>query len=68
MQLLDDHVTIFRMIMLGRRTFPKICEDSWFATYLGSNIMASLEADEGIFQREESFEGFGEAPDFASEI
>ncbi|KAF9882663.1 hypothetical protein FE257_005665 [Aspergillus nanangensis] len=64
MQLFDEDISIFHIMVLGRKTFPNITEDSWFAEYLTSKIMASFEADEGIFQREEFFEGFGEAHDF----
>lgn len=64
MQLFGEDISIFHIIVLGRQTFPRITEDSWFAEYLTSKIMASFEADEAMFQREEFFEGFGKALDF----
>lgn len=64
MQLFDDDVSIFHILALARKTFPRITDDTWFSAYLTSKIMASFEADEGIFQRDEFFEAFGEALDF----
>ncbi|KAL4918411.1 hypothetical protein BDW62DRAFT_200791 [Aspergillus aurantiobrunneus] len=64
MQLFDRHVTLFDIIYLGRRYFSRITEDAWFCEYLTHKIMASFEIDEEIFQQEEFFNAFGEAPDF----
>lgn len=63
-QLFDEDVSIFHIIVLGRKTFPRITEASWFAEYLTTKIMQTFEEDEQIFQREEFFEGFGQAPYF----
>jgi hypothetical protein len=63
-QIFDKDVSIIDIIALGRKAFPKISEELWFSEYLTARITASFEADEGIFQREQFFEGFGETPDF----
>ncbi|KAE8399531.1 hypothetical protein BDV37DRAFT_229400 [Aspergillus pseudonomiae] len=63
-QLFDDDVSISHIIVLARETFPRITHDTWFAAYFTSKILASFEAEEEMFQREEFFEGFGEALDF----
>lgn len=63
-QIFDKEVSIIDIISLGRKAFPKISEEPWFSEYLTARITASFEADEGIFQREQFFEGFGETPDF----
>ncbi|KAL2867531.1 uncharacterized protein BJX67DRAFT_380884 [Aspergillus lucknowensis] len=63
-QLFDDGVSIFHIIVLARRTFPRITQEAWFSAYLTSKILASFEADDEMFQREEFFEGYGEALDF----
>ena len=64
MQTFDKDIPIFDIIALGRKNFPRITEDTWFSEYLTAKIMASFEADEQIFQREEFLEGFGKALDF----
>lgn len=63
-QIFDNDIALFDVISLGRKYFPKITEDAWFSEYLTNKIMTSFEAEEGIFQQEEFFNGFGEAPDF----
>jgi hypothetical protein len=63
-QTFDKEVSIIDIISLGRKAFPKISEEPWFSEYLTARITASFEADEGIFQRGQFFEGFGETPDF----
>ncbi|KAH2679558.1 hypothetical protein KXW53_005819 [Aspergillus fumigatus] len=63
-QIFDKEVSIIDIISLGRKAFPKISEEPWFSEYLTARITASFEADEGIFQREQFFEGFGETLDF----
>jgi hypothetical protein len=63
-QIFDKEVSIIDIISLGRKAFPKILEEPWFSEYLTARITASFEADEGIFQREQFFEGFGETLDF----
>jgi hypothetical protein len=64
MQVFDNDVSIIDTISLGRKIFPRISEDPWFSEYLTDKITASFQADEGIFQREQFFEGFGESLDF----
>ena len=63
-QTFDNNVSIFDIIALGRKNFRRITEDAWYSEYLTTKIMASFENDERIFQQEEFFKGFGEAPDF----
>lgn len=63
-QIFDGDVQIFDIIAVGRKYFPRITEDPWFSEYLTSKIMAIFETKEGIFQQEEFYHGFGEAPDF----
>jgi hypothetical protein len=64
MQIFDNDVSIIDTISLGRKIFPGISEDPWFSEYLTDRITASFQADKGIFQREQFFEGFGESLDF----
>jgi hypothetical protein len=64
MEIFDKEVSIIDIISLGRKAFPRISEEPWFSEYLTARITASFEADEGIFQREQFFEGFGESVDF----
>ncbi|PYH43086.1 uncharacterized protein BP01DRAFT_375698 [Aspergillus saccharolyticus JOP 1030-1] len=64
MQIFDKDISIMEIISLGRKAFPRISEEPWFSEYLKARITASFEADEGIFQREQFFEGFGESLDF----
>lgn len=64
MQIFDKEVSIMEIISLGRKAFPRISEEPWFSEYLTARITASFEADEGVFQREQFFEGFGESLDF----
>ncbi|KAF4228832.1 hypothetical protein CNMCM8980_000114 [Aspergillus fumigatiaffinis] len=63
-EIFDKEVSINDIISLGRKAFPRISEEPWFSEYLTDRITASFEADEGIFQREQYFEGFGESVDF----
>jgi hypothetical protein len=63
-QIFDRDVQISDIIAVGRKYFPRITEDPWFSQYLTSKIMAIFETKEGIFQQEEFYHGFGEAPDF----
>ncbi|KAI3017327.1 hypothetical protein CBS147347_10323 [Aspergillus niger] len=64
MEVFDKDVSLFDMIDLGRECFPKIDKDPWYSEYLTNRIMTSFESEEGIFERDEFFRGFGEAPDF----
>jgi hypothetical protein len=59
-QIFDKEVSIIDILSLRRRAFPS--EEPWFSEYLTARITASFDADEGIFQREQSSEGFGEIP------
>ncbi|KAH1847512.1 hypothetical protein KXX55_001249 [Aspergillus fumigatus] len=63
-EIFDKEVSINDIISLGRKAFPRISEEPWFSEYLTDRITASFEADEGIFQREQYFEVFGESVDF----
>ncbi|GMF81964.1 unnamed protein product [Aspergillus oryzae] len=64
MGIFDKEVSIINIISLGRKAFPRISEEPWFSEYLTAQITASFKADEGIFQQEQFFEGFGESVDF----
>jgi hypothetical protein len=64
MEIFNKEVSIIDIISLRRKAFPRISEEPWFSEYLTARITASFEADEGIFQREQFFEGFGESVDF----
>ncbi|KAL5334278.1 hypothetical protein BJX70DRAFT_22716 [Aspergillus crustosus] len=63
-QIFDRDVQIFDILAVGRKYFPRITENPWFSEYLTSKIMAIFETNEEIFQQEEFYKGFGEAPDF----
>ncbi|KAL4778792.1 hypothetical protein BJX76DRAFT_122368 [Aspergillus varians] len=63
-QIFDKDIPIFEIIALARKTFPRITKDAWYSEYLTTKIMASFETEEGIFQQDEFFKGFGAAPDF----
>jgi hypothetical protein len=64
MEIFNKEVSIIDIISLRRKAFPRISEEPWFSEYLTARITASFEADKGIFQREQFFEGFGESVDF----
>jgi hypothetical protein len=64
MRIFDNNIPLFGVISLGRKHFPKITEDAWFSEYLTTKVRESFETEEDIFEQEEFFRDFGEAPEF----
>lgn len=64
METFDANLTIFGIISLARENFPIITKDGWYSDYLTARILAAFDADDGIFQQEEFFEGFGNTSEF----
>jgi hypothetical protein len=63
MYLLYDHIPIFDILSLGRRTLATI-DDAWFSNYLTDRIIERFEEDEGIFVDKKFLEMFGQAVEF----
>lgn len=64
MCIFDSAIPLFDVISLGRKHFPRITEDTWFSEYLTTKVRESFETEEDIFEQEEFFRDFGEAPEF----
>ncbi|KAI7974216.1 hypothetical protein EIK77_004968 [Talaromyces pinophilus] len=64
MRIFDNSIPLFDIISLGRKYFPRINDDAWFSEYLTTKVRESFETEEDIFEQEEFFRGFGEAPEF----
>lgn len=54
MQIFDKEISIFDIISLGRKHFPRI-EDTWFSQCLTRKIKESFEIEESIFEEDQLY-------------
>ncbi|KAL2817715.1 hypothetical protein BDW59DRAFT_165872 [Aspergillus cavernicola] len=64
MCLFSPHIPTMDIIDIGRKTFPRISQDTWYASYLAQEIRRRYRAGENIFGRDEYLKAFGVTAEF----